>query len=107
MSLKLACGARSRQRTTPSRLTASFGDAKPSLPTEIGRIASAFVALQDARHDADYDVSKTFSRPVAQGLAAQADTAFTDWRIVSADPAHADMCDLFLATLLLGDRWSR
>lgn len=70
-------------------------------------VAATFVDLQEARHEADYNLSKAFTRAEARRLVAQADKAFTDWKTVVAMPPHAEMCDLFLATLLLGERWKK
>jgi hypothetical protein len=91
----------------PSHLTAPFTGTVPPVPVEIVRVATAFVALQDARHEADYDLSRRFSRGDARLLVAQADQAFTDWNTVSGEAGHADMCELFLAALLLGERWKK
>jgi hypothetical protein len=40
-------------------------------------------------------------------LALAKKKAFTDWKAVVAMPPHAGMCELFLATLLLGERWKK
>jgi uncharacterized protein (UPF0332 family) len=91
----------------PGQVTAAFAGTVPALPAEIERVAKAFVALQEARHEADYDVSKTFSRADAQRLVAQAEQAFKDWYTVNGMTAHTDMCELFLASLVLGERWKK
>lgn len=91
----------------PAHLTAPFGAAIPAVPPEIADVATAFVDLQEARHDADYNLAKAFSRAEARRLVAQAEKAFADWKAVTAMPQHADVCDLFLAALLLGERWKK
>jgi hypothetical protein len=70
-------------------------------------VATAFVNLQEARHDADYNLAKAFSRAEARRLVAQVDQAFRDWNAVVAMPSHNEICELFLASLLLGERWKK
>ncbi len=91
----------------PTVMKAPFAGVFPPLPEELVRVASAFVALQDERHRADYDPLHEFSRATARGLVAQAVRAFADWKAFDADPANADLRDLFLAALLIGERWKR
>jgi hypothetical protein len=91
----------------PSLLIAPFGAVAPAVPREIIDVATAFVDLQEARHEADYNLAKTFSRAEARRLVFQVGKAFTDWRAVVAMPLHGEICDLFLATLLLGERWKK
>jgi len=91
----------------PDVLKIPFGGAVPLVPTELVRVASAFVELQDARHVADYDPSRTYTRAVARAMVAKVGRAFTDWKTFTGDPTNADLCDLFLASLLIGERWKR
>ena len=59
-------------------------------------VASAFVQLQEARHDADYNRALRFTRREALDLADLTDQAFRDWRQVRGSlPA-----DTFLTGLL-------
>ena len=94
----------SGENALPSHLKAPFGGTAPQLPIEIERVATAFVELQQARHTADYDLSKSFTRGEARTFVGQADSAFTDWKTVATMPLHTDTCELFLAALLLGER---
>jgi uncharacterized protein (UPF0332 family) len=91
----------------PKHVIAPFGGMVPPVPPEIIRVATAFVALQEARHEADYDLAKLIARDDARRLVSQADQAFTDWNVASADATNADMCELFLASLLLCERWKK
>jgi len=52
--------------------------------------------LQEARHEADYDVSRTFTRSEAIDLVELAEQAFVDWQTVRRSVA----ADVFLAALL-------
>jgi uncharacterized protein (UPF0332 family) len=91
----------------PRHVTAPFGGTVPPVPAEIIRVATAFVALQEARHEADYELGKVITRADAQRLVSQADSAFSDWNTASGVPANGDMCELFLASLLLCERWKK
>jgi len=63
-------------------------------------VARAFRALQQARHEADYDMSsKRFTRQRTQQLIEQAEQVFTDWGNAAADPWRP----MFMLFLLTGD----
>jgi hypothetical protein len=66
------------------------------VPQGVQDIATAFVSLQQARHQADYDTSATITPAQAQIDVTWAQLAFTEWGVVQADPA----ADAFLAELL-------
>jgi len=75
----------------------------PPLETQLRSVAAAFVALQQARYGADYDVSIPLSKYDVLQKIAQAKNAFADWRQVRTTPnAH-----VFLTALLLQGRWAR
>ena len=59
-------------------------------------LASAFVQLQEARHDADYNRTLRFTRREALDLADLADQAFRDWNRVRGSL----QADTFLTGLL-------
>lgn len=59
--------------------------------------ASAFVELQQARHEADYDVARSFTRSEAIDLVEQAEQAFVDWSSVRG----TIQADAFLMSLLV------
>ena len=63
---------------------------------ELVSVAAAFVDLQQARHEADYDTSRRFTRRESLDLVEQAEQAFTDWRVVR----HSLQADVFLVALL-------
>jgi hypothetical protein len=66
------------------------------VPPGIKEIASEFVALQQARAQADYETAATFTQQQAQADVQRAESAFAGWLTVQADPA----ADTFLAELL-------
>jgi len=102
--VKTAKSFQSGANSLPAHLTAPFGGTLPALPVELTRVAKAFVILQEARHAADYDSSKSFTRGDAKVFVSHASDAFTDWNTVVSMPIHHDVCELFLAAMLLGDR---
>ncbi len=75
----------------------------PPLEAELRSVAEAFVELQDARHNADYDMSRSVVRLNALSNIARATQAFRDWRSVRQAPN----AKVFLAALLLQKSWSR
>jgi hypothetical protein len=88
---------------------------KPNLPdnlralldlpveTDLMAVANAFVALQNARHEADYDLSATFNRIEVLQKIAQVHSAFFSWQAVRGRPNAT----VFLAALLLRRHWRR
>lgn len=54
--MKIASNAFANAR--PSPWTSLFGD-PPVIPADLRRVARAFVDLQEERHEADYNLSKT------------------------------------------------
>lgn len=67
---------------------------------ELVRVAEAFVALQQERHAADYDVGRSFTRNEALALIAQAEDALKDWGKANGTPA----ADAYLLALLVKAR---
>ncbi len=66
------------------------------LQEEIVRVAAAFVDLQQQRHEADYDMGRSFTRLEVLSLISDAEGAFVDWRAVR----HSVQADTFLIGLL-------
>ena len=64
-------------------------------PKMIG-VATAFVDLQQARHEADYDTARRFTRREVLDLLEPAEQAFANWRLVR----KSIQADIFLAGLL-------
>jgi hypothetical protein len=75
------------------------GASATAVSAELQRVARAFRDLQEARHDADYDPSKRFSRQDALNHVDVAEHAFADWEVALADPFRP----VFLLLLLTGD----
>ena len=67
-----------------------------AVQAELARVAATFVDLQQARHEADYDTIRRFTRQDVIDLVDRADQAFGDWRIVR----RSIQADVFLAGLL-------
>lgn len=67
---------------------------------ELARIASAFVDLQQQRHEADYDMRRRFTRIEVLSSIDDAERAFLDWRVVRGSA----QADTFLVGLLAFDR---
>jgi hypothetical protein len=76
-----------------------------SVPADLNFVAKAFVALQEARHIADYDIRPVmnFSRQAAVELVNRAREAFDAWERVRNDPT----AEVYLLAMLfpkLGQR---
>ena len=69
--------------------------AKHCNPNSSG-VASALAELQGARHEADYDPARRFTRREALDLVGQAERAFVDWNRIRG----SIQADTFLAGLL-------
>jgi hypothetical protein len=66
-------------------------------------VAKAFVSLQEARHIADYDLSRRFRRREALDFIESARQAFAAWeRVRNTDDAR-----LYLACFHLWERWDK
>lgn len=61
-------------------LARSIGTA--SVPTDLRIVAAAFINLQQARHEADYDLATSVSRQDARDLIERARAAFQAWQRV-------------------------
>ncbi len=59
------------------------------IPVQLQDIGTAFVSLQDARHQADYDTGTTLTHAEADTQVTIAEAAFLDWDTVQANPAAA------------------
>ena len=73
------------------------------VPRDLREVAQGFVDLQEARHEADYDLALRFSRSEAQALVDQAERAFAAWQRVRGTAS----AKVFLASLLLWRDWRR
>ena len=104
---KAAKAFKSGPGALPAQLKAPFGPTFPTMPSEMTNVATVFVALQEARHEADYDQSKKFAPSETRLLVKQTGQAFADWNRIISMPQHQDICELFLASLLLFDRLTK
>jgi hypothetical protein len=77
--------------------------AQVPVPKDLREVAQAFVDLQEARHEADYDLGHRFTRSETQALADQAERAFAAWQRVRG----LSIAMVFLTSLLLWNNWRR
>jgi uncharacterized protein (UPF0332 family) len=69
---------------------------------ELKVVTEAFLDLQEARHEADYDVGARLTRSDALSAVITAEAAFRGWDRVKPEEAH-----VFLVALAFGARWNR
>ncbi len=70
-------------------------------PPDLKSVANTFVSLQQARHEADYDLSRTFRKQEALDFIKLARQAFEAWeRVRKTDDAR-----VYLACFHLWKRW--
>ena len=67
-----------------------------AIQPELTGVAATFVDLQQARHEADYDTTRRFTRPDVIDLVDRAEQGFRDWATVR----KSVQADVFLAGLL-------
>jgi hypothetical protein len=79
-----ACQRLLKLKARPVLMISLLGAA--ALPSDLERVAEAFVALQQARHQADYDLARRFTRTEALDLVDLADGAVQALGRVSSDP---------------------
>ena len=70
-------------------------------PAKLKTVANTFVSLQQARHEADYDLSHTFRRQEALDFVDSAREAFEAWERVR----RTDDARVYLACFHLWKRW--
>ena len=90
-----------RQFSSGSPADATRGLIAYPIEPELILVARAFVQLQEARHEADYNLSVRLDRFAALQKIAFAREAFEAWRGVRSLPNAA----VFLTALLLQARW--
>jgi hypothetical protein len=66
-------------------------------------VAQAFVDLQEARHDADYNLGKQWNRLDVLNRVQTARQAFTDWAVIRGTPTAT----VFVVALVLQRHWGR
>lgn len=73
------------------------------IPTQLRDVAKTFVDLQQARHDADYNLGRTFLRHDVLNYVSLVEQAFRDWNAVR----DHDIAGLYLGCFSLWDRWEK
>ncbi len=71
-------------------------------PADLKTVADAFVTLQKARHEADYDLARKFTRREALDLVRKARDAFQAWKQVKG----RDEARVYLACFHLWKQWN-
>lgn len=74
----------------------------PSSP-QLQDLALAFVELQQERHRADYDLSRSFTRSEAEKLLAQARDAFANWNDLKQN--DRELARFYAMCLLNWNNW--
>ena len=69
------------------------------VPSELSRVGRTFIDLQEKRHEADYDLRASFSRPDTLALLSRLDRSFDD---LNAAPSEAK--EVFLTALAFHGR---
>ena len=82
------------------KLPKSYDDLQVTPSATLRSVADAFRILQDSRHEADYNVVRSFTRAETLTLIARAEQAFNDWRHIRADRD----AKMFLQSMLLKGR---
>jgi len=75
----------------------------PVIVPELDAIARTFLALQQERHEADYNLDNRWSRQQALRFIARAEQAFEDWSKIR----RTDVARIFLGCFLLWDKWDK
>jgi len=71
---------------------------RQSVPLPLQRVAKSFATLQDERHSADYDNSRSWSATDANEILDLTRQAFREWDLIREDP----MAGNYLIAMLLG-----
>jgi hypothetical protein len=96
--MKLVCQGYSAATVVVGLLTVRPGVV---IAPQLRDIGTAFVDLQQATHDADYDTATPLGHPDADLTVMTAENAFLDWAACQADPSSGVfLTDLFLKCVL-------
>lgn len=79
------------------------GQGTVSVPQLLKNVAQNFVDLQEARHEADYNLAKSFTRKEALGIVKVVEQCFVEWNHVRKN----DISRIYLACFLLWDKWEK
>lgn len=74
-----------------------------TVPVDLRQVAQSFMDLQEARHEADYDRSRIFTKRATEDLVELASRAFEAWKRVKKEPIARG----FLICLLSFNRLSK
>lgn len=85
----------------PTQLSSLTGGV--TVPQALQDVAAAFVELQEARHEADYNLDRSFTRLESTNLVARSEQAFATWQTIRTD----SIASTYLAALLLWKKWNR
>lgn len=101
----MKAGCQALANWNPSNPPRPLAGLLPDGPSaEVETIAVAFVELQQARHEADYDLSRRFARADVSALLNVADGAFAAFRRLDRnDPSRR----VLLFNLVFHGRWKR
>ena len=69
-----------------------------SVPSELQRVAKAFIELQDERHSADYDNHEQWTITEVRDILNMARAAFDEWLVVKSDPIAGN----YVLSVLIG-----
>ncbi len=83
------------------KLPGALGKLGIAATAELVGVATAFTELQAERHDADYDLSLTYTRVEVAEFVALAQQAFKNWEIARKTP----VAKIFLACFQLKKSW--
>jgi uncharacterized protein (UPF0332 family) len=71
------------------------------VPAQLRQIAFEFIALQDARHQADYDTGVSVTHGQADIDVMRAETAFLDWAAIQSHPEATNFLqELFCRSIM-------
>ena len=100
-AMKQTAAAFVRHRRIPPKL--AYGIGHPQVQQPLIDVASAFVEIQEARHNADYNRFIRFTRREVIDIADMAGQAFQDWRQVRGTlPADAFLTGLLVYKYMQG-----
>ena len=91
-----------KQAAEFAKKTMPYGLSHVAPNQDVVYVAETFVALQDARHKADYDLIASFTKTQVRIFVTRTGTAFSHWQRAK----NTDAGNLFLAALLAANgRW--
>ena len=79
---------------------AGWSTPRLGVPPELQDLAKLFVRLQEARHQADYNNEKSWTRTEVATKLHEARTAFRNWKLIDG----TSVAEEFLLSLMIGKR---